>query len=130
MPRNMSFRLTTEQIRNRTKTVTRRIGWKFLKPGDVLNACVKCQGLKKGEKVEKMCQIRVKRISAERWGEGFVISHDEVIKEGFPEMSPEKFMIMFLEHHELTHPTTVRRIEFEYIAKAGTSSPRKKSLTK
>jgi len=28
MPRNMSFMLTTEQIKNRTKTVTRRLGWK------------------------------------------------------------------------------------------------------
>ena len=59
MPRNMSFMLTTEQIRNRTKTVTRRLGWQFLKTGDVLNACVKCQGLKPGETVERLCQIRV-----------------------------------------------------------------------
>lgn len=27
--RNMSFNLTTKQIRNRTKTVTRRTGWIF-----------------------------------------------------------------------------------------------------
>jgi len=49
--RNMSFFLTTDQIRNKTKTVTRRDGWLFLKPGDIVQACVKCQGLKKGEKI-------------------------------------------------------------------------------
>lgn len=34
MPRNMSFALTTSQIRDRSKTVTRRFGWWFLVPGD------------------------------------------------------------------------------------------------
>ena len=42
--------LTKEQILARTKTVTRRLGWWFLKPGDVVWACEKCMGLKKGEK--------------------------------------------------------------------------------
>jgi len=46
MPRNISFALTTKQIRNRSKTVTRRLGWLHIKKGDVLNACVKCMGLK------------------------------------------------------------------------------------
>lgn len=32
--RNMSFALTTKQIINRTKTITRRFGWWFLRPGD------------------------------------------------------------------------------------------------
>ena len=34
MARNMSFTLTTWQIREQTKTVTRRKGWQFLKPGE------------------------------------------------------------------------------------------------
>ena len=41
MPRNMSFMITKEQVRNRTKTVTRRLGWAFLKPGDIVNAVEK-----------------------------------------------------------------------------------------
>jgi hypothetical protein len=45
----MSFALTTEQVRNRTKTVTRRVGWRFAKVGDVVQPVVKAQGLKKGE---------------------------------------------------------------------------------
>ena len=34
--RHMSFALTTKQIKSRTKTVTRRLGWTFLKPGDLI----------------------------------------------------------------------------------------------
>lgn len=59
MPRNISFALTTDQIRDRTKTVTRRKGWKFLKAGDTLNACVKCMGLRPGEQIERLAIIRV-----------------------------------------------------------------------
>ena len=34
MPRHMSFSMTTEAVRNRTKTVTRRLAWWDLKPGE------------------------------------------------------------------------------------------------
>lgn len=71
MARNISFALTTEQFRNRTKTVTRRAGWKFLKAGDILNGCVKCMGLRPGEKIERLGQIRVvdvRRADIERKG--------------------------------------------------------------
>jgi len=34
--RNMSFSLTTQQCREMTKDVTRRLGWAILKPGDPL----------------------------------------------------------------------------------------------
>ncbi len=49
----MSFRLTAEQMRARTKTVTRRLGWSSLKPGDIVQPVEKAQGLRKGEKVVK-----------------------------------------------------------------------------
>lgn len=57
--RNMSFSLTTPQMRDRTKTLTRRLGWYSLKPGDRVQAVVKGMGLKKGEKVERLCVIEV-----------------------------------------------------------------------
>lgn len=58
MPRNMSFSITTDQVRNREKNVTRRNGWWFLKSGDIVNAVEKTMGLKKGEKIKRICQIR------------------------------------------------------------------------
>ena len=47
--RNISFMLTKDQVRNRHKTVTRRLGWRRLKPGDVLRGVEKAMGLKAGE---------------------------------------------------------------------------------
>lgn len=112
MPKNMSFFLTTEQVRNKTKTVTRRLGWDFLKKGDIINACVKCMGLKKGEKVEKICQIII--ISSFRipllW-----ITQEDVFLEGFPDWSPEDFIIMFCKHNKIGRRELVNRIKFEYV---------------
>jgi len=113
MPRNMSFMLTTEQVKNRTKTVTRRTGWRFLQPGDIVNAVEKGMGLKKGEKIKHICQIRIKSI---HWGEPlYKITQEDCIKEGFPEMSPDDFIDMFCRHNKVWAMCPVNRIEFEYI---------------
>lgn len=56
--RNISFQLTTEAIRNRTKTVTRRLNWLNLKPGDLLQGCEKCMGRRHGEPLVKLAVIR------------------------------------------------------------------------
>lgn len=39
--RSMSFMLTTDQVRNQTRTVTHRTGWAELKPWTLLRAVVK-----------------------------------------------------------------------------------------
>ena len=108
----MSFMLTTEQVRNKTKTVTRRLGWWNLQPGEMVNACVKCMGLKKGEKIEKICQIRIISTRAEPLD---AITQDEVIREGFPEWDRRQFVTMFLDHNNCAFGEIVNRIEFEYI---------------
>lgn len=115
MPRNISFALTTDQIRNRTKTVTRRLGWKNLKAGDVLNACVKCMGLKKGEKPERLGQIRVVDVRREPLDGPY--SMRESIREGFAFSWPE-FVAMFCEHMGGDPSQEVTRIEFEYLDEA------------
>lgn len=113
MPRNMSFILTKNQIRNRTKTVTRRLGWWFLEEGDILNAVEQCQGLKKGETVKRLCQIEVVSTLSEKLYE---IDKHDCIAEGFPEMSPDEFIEMFCESHKKCRPETpVNRIKFEYV---------------
>lgn len=112
--RNMSFALTTDQVRARTKTVTRRIGWTFLKPGTLLQPVVKCQGIKKGEHVEKVGgPVRVVSVRRENLG---VISADDVAREGFTSMNPREFVEFFAKTHpHCTAHTTVTRIEFEYV---------------
>lgn len=113
MPRNMSFSITTEQVRNRTKTVTRRNGWWKLKSGDILNAVEKGMGLKKGERVKVICQIRVISAKAERLAD---INGPEIIKEGFPQMSKTEFMDMFIKSHKgVTFDSFINRVEFEYL---------------
>ena len=104
--------LTTAQIKNRSKTVTRRRGWSFLKHGDILNACVKCMGLKKGEAIQKLCQIRVIDVRVEQLN---VITQEECFKEGFPEKTPEEFVTMFVTHTGGLTCELITRIEFEYV---------------
>lgn len=112
--RNISFALTTEYFRNKTKTVTRRLGWKFLKKGDLLQGCVKCMGLKPGEKIDRLGVIRVVSVRRERltavWKE-----KNATAKEGFPEMSPMEFAEMFMIHMKCSLDTDITRIEYEYI---------------
>lgn len=113
MPRNISFFLTTNQVKNKRKDVTRRIGWDFLKADDNLNACVKCQGLKKGEKIDKICQIKVVSVKRETLRN---ITQKECAREGFPNMTPGEFVGMFCKSHTgCTPDSVINRIEFEYI---------------
>jgi len=120
MPRNISFALTTQQIRDRTKTVTRRLGWKNLRVGERLNACVKCMGLKPGEQIERLALIEVVSVAQEPL---YALMRDaeygasEAAKEGFPRLSGEAFAAMFCEHMRPLHGvvTPVTRIEFRYV---------------
>lgn len=112
MSRNMSFAFTTQQVRDRTKTVTRRFGWWFLKPGDTLNACKKCMGLKKGEKVKKICKIRVVSTRKEPLD---AITKEDCVKEGFPHYEPNDFVNMMVSNYRCAVDKPVNRIEFKYI---------------
>jgi len=118
MPRNMSFMLTTEQVRRREKTVTRRLGWRFLKVGHVVNACVKCQGLKPGEKIERICEIRITNVRREpinRMARRPRYGRVEASLEGFPELSGAEFVRMFCTAMNCNDCEQVTRIEFEYL---------------
>ena len=111
---NMSFSATIEQVRNKTKTVTRRHAntWKRLKVGDVLWAVEKAQGLKKGEKIKRICQIRITSI----WTAPLTtMTPSECALEGFPRMSVRDFWNMFCSINKCDVTDDVKRIEFEYL---------------
>lgn len=118
MARNISFAMTTGQFRQQTKFVTRRNGWKFLKCGDVLNGCVKCMGLKPGEKIERLGRIVVVDVRPEPlqclidWP---IYGRTEAILEGFPEMYGHEFAAMFIKHMGGDLDTERTRIQFEYL---------------
>ena len=111
----MSFMLTTEQVRNRTKTVTRRLGWKFLKPGQYLWAVEKAQGLKKGEKVKRLALIRVYWVIEEPLSSILYYPSDESAKEGFPNWSNREFFDFFMKESGCAPDSLVTRIEFQYV---------------
>jgi hypothetical protein len=112
--RNMSFALTTTQILDRSKTVTRRLGWQFLRPGDLVQAVEKGMGLRKGEKVRPLAVLRVVDVSQEGLREG--LSQSDVLREGFPGMTPSAFVEMFCRtHHACTPDSIVTRIQFQYV---------------
>jgi hypothetical protein len=112
MPRNMSFQLTTAQIVAGTKTVTRRNGWWFLKPGEVLNAVDRCMGFKKGEHPTKLATIRVVSLRVEPLK---LIGQVDCVKEGFPDMEPREFVEMYTKHNKCKPDDLINRIEFEYL---------------
>lgn len=109
----MSFALTTQQMHDRTKHVTRRLRWKDLKPMTYLLAVEKSQGLKKGEKVKPIHPIRtinVRREELRRLTDDPVYGAAEVRAEGFPDMTPAQFVEMFCRHNKCTPDDTVTRI--------------------
>ncbi|MGI9354838.1 MAG: hypothetical protein ACR2PF_06725 [Rhizobiaceae bacterium] len=117
MPRNISFSMTEPQFLDGSKDVTRRLGWLKLKPHDLLMACRKCMGLKKGEKVHRLGLIKVITARRERLD---AITQDEVRREGFPDMSVPEFIEFFCKGHRGCKPeTVVTRIEFQRL----TSTP-------
>ena len=96
--RQISFALTTKQFRNRTKSVTRRAGWEFLRAGDRLQGIEKGQGLRKGEHPVKLGVIEVTDVRRERLED---IAPSDVVFEGFPEMSVREFVEMFAASHRM-----------------------------
>ena len=117
--RRMSFSLTVAQILGRSKTVTRRVGWRFLKPGDLIQAVERAQGLKKGEKVRKLAVLRVVDVRVEllsRLKTDSLYGENELPLEGFPCWTRDEFLESFCKSHGLkTMASDVTRIEFEYV---------------
>ena len=119
MPRNMFFFHTQQQMYNRTKTVTRRSGWIFLKPNDVVNAYIESfrSYRAKRHRVPKptpICQIRIIRVTREPLNS---ITQADVVREGFPDWTPEQFIRFYCKSMKVSPTDEVTRIEFEYINK-------------
>lgn len=110
MTMNMSFFMTRKQIEDGSKTVTRRMGWHNLRAGTVVTAVYKCQGLKKGEKVEVLREITVEDVRRERLDS---ITQEEVVREGFPRLTVEEFIELFCKMNKCTPSTVITRIQFK-----------------
>jgi hypothetical protein len=117
--RNISFSMTTQQVQDQSKDITRRLGWLHLKVGDFLQPVEKCMGLKPGEKIQKLCApVLVSGVCREplrRMIDDKAYGTQECRREGFLDLSATEFVDMFCKTHKgCTPETEVTRIEFTY----------------
>lgn len=112
MPRLMSVSLTEPPVRDRTKTVTRRMGWLTLQPGTRLTLCRKVMGRRRGEPLVRIVDVEVLDVGRERLD---TITPDEVRAEGF-DMTPAEFVEFFCGSHKgCTPESMVTRIRWRYL---------------
>ena len=113
MPRLMAVSLTEHQVRARTKTVTRRAGWRMLHAGDQLTLCRKVMGRRHGEPLERIAAVEVVSVRRESLD---AITPADVAAEGFPQWTPTEFVAFFCGTHRGCGPDTeVTRIEWRYL---------------
>jgi hypothetical protein len=120
MARLMSVAFTEQAVRDRRKTVTRRKGWLFAKPGDRVTLCRKVMGRKKGEPLERICDVEIVSVYRERLNAllrtDICNNEDEVAREGFPDMTPEEFIQrFFVDAQGMSPEDVVTRIEWRYL---------------
>jgi hypothetical protein len=120
----MSVALTAQAVVERRKTVTRRLGWTFLKPGDRLTLCRKVQGRRRRdgtvEPLVRLAEVEVLSVRRERL---INITAPEVRKEGFGHWIDElgrhgarvKFLDFFCNAMHVGRATFVTRIEWRYL---------------
>jgi hypothetical protein len=112
--RNISFQHTESELLAGRKTVTRRLGWAFLKAGDRLCAVRKARGLRPDEKLVRLGVIEVVSIRREKLE---LITEADCALEGYAHLAPASFVAMFCKTHRGCEPgSEVTRIEFKRIA--------------
>jgi hypothetical protein len=113
MPRLMSVAMTEEAVRRRTKTVTRRKGWAYLRAGERITLCRKVMGRRHGEPLVRIVDVQVVSVRREPLKS---ITAEEVAREGFPGMSPQEFVRTFFVVAQGIQPDdVVTRIEWVYV---------------
>lgn len=122
MSRLMSVTLTEAAVVARQKTVTRRLGWEYLEPGDRLTLCRKVQGRRRKdgtvEPLVRLAEVEVVSVRRERLN---AIRNDDVAREGFetdpndPRAPSEQFVSFFVKNMRCWHGEEVTRIEWRYL---------------
>jgi hypothetical protein len=109
----MAVSLTQAQIRDRTKTVTRRTGWRTLRPGEQLTLCRRVMGRRPGELLDRITTVEVVSVRREPLN---AVTPADVTAEGFPQMTPAEFVSFFCATHRgCTPETEVTRVAWRYL---------------
>ncbi|MCK4706137.1 MAG: ASCH domain-containing protein, partial [Gammaproteobacteria bacterium] len=73
----------------------------------------KAMGLRRGEQIKKIGGlIRVVSVRSEPLN---AITQEDVVKEGFPDWTPQQFIQMLVDHYKVDLTKPVNRIEFKYL---------------
>jgi hypothetical protein len=113
MPRLMAVSLTEPQVREKTKTVTRRAGWLMLRPGDQLTLCRRVMVRRRGEPLDRIAAVIVVTVRRERLD---AITAADVAAEGFPNWTPAESISFFCRtHHGCKPGTEITRIKWCYL---------------
>lgn len=133
MARRMSVAMTTQQVLDRTKTVTRRKGWwldkhgrPLVKPGDHLILVDRVMGFKKGERATVLAEVEVVSVRREQlsvlsdWcgDEEHLEQCAELRREGFDpaRIGPAAFVHRyFVVAQGMSVDDMVTRIEWRYL---------------
>lgn len=119
----MSVSHTEQAVVERRKTVTRRLGWRFLKVGDTLTLCRKVMG-RQGAPLVRLAEVEVIDVRRERvWD----ITDDDIAREGvdpgkFDEVwtdtgqpTPEAWVAWFCDTMRVRPDELITRIEWRYL---------------
>lgn len=112
--RLMSFHLTANQVRARTKTVTRRLGWRHARPGDRYLAVVKARGVPVAKR-EVLAVIEVVEVYQEVLAD---MCPTDVAREGFPGKTRRWFVDHFCRNMRCKPTDFVTTIRFRYVENA------------
>ena len=109
----MAVSLTEPQVRDRSKTVTRRTGWRMLRAGDQITLCSKVMGRRPGEPLARITDVEITSVRRERLD---AITAADVSAEGFPQMTTAEFISFFCATHRGCQPRTeITRIQWRYL---------------
>ena len=120
MPPHVSFSKTTDSVLRHEKDVTRRMGWKHLKPGQSFVGVERAMGLKKGQKHVALADCRCvsnvpEPLSVLLDPANRAYALEEMRREGFPSSTPEQFVAFFCSFNRCSPDDAPNRIEFEYV---------------
>lgn len=126
MPRLMSVSLTEEAVAARAKTVTRRLGWKFLQPGDQLTLCRKVMGRRHPDgTVDPLVRLADVEVVSVRREPLAAITPDDVRAEGIhTTATPSEWARWYASTMGCQPDTIVTRIEWRYLDPTPTGAQR------
>ncbi len=107
-----SFRYTWPQMLDRSKTVTRRLGWRWAKPGTLVLPVYQAMGRRAGEPLVHL-DWPIEVISS-TWEPLQQITQADVVAEGFPDLEPAGFVVMFCNHMGGYPGDLVNRFHFRH----------------